>query len=45
MISYIIIKMQSLANLIGWNSVHISYIFNCYSANINGMWNERMLRI
>ena len=33
--------MQNICNLIGWNSVHISDIFNCYSANINGMWNAR----
>ena len=31
------IKMQNNYNLIGWNSVHISGIFNWYNANINGM--------
>ena len=40
-LSYIIVKMQNICNLISWNSVHISDIFNCYSANINGMWNAR----
>ena len=33
--------MQNIYNLIGWNSVPISDIFNCYRANINGMWNRR----
>ena len=37
----IIVKFQNIYSLIGWNSVHISDIFNCYSANINGMWNAR----
>ena len=37
----IIEKMQNICNLIGWNSLHISNIFNCYSTNINGMWDER----
>ena len=32
----IIVKMQNTCNLIGWKSVHISDILNCYSANING---------
>ena len=36
-----IIKMLNICNLIGWNSVHIYDIFNCYSANINGMWKAR----
>ena len=31
--------MQNICNLIGWNSVHISDIFNYYSENINGIWN------
>ena len=31
--------MQNICNLIGWNSVHISDIFNSYRSNINGMWN------
>ena len=38
-----IVKMQNIYNLIGSNSVHISDIFNCYRANINGMWNARKL--
>ena len=42
-LSSIIVKMQNICNLIGWNSVHISDIFNCYRANINGMWNARKL--
>ena len=29
--------------MIGWNSVHIFDIFNCYRADINGMWNAEML--
>ena len=29
--------------MIVWNSTHISDIFNCYHANINGMWNARKL--
>ena len=37
----VIVEMQNIYNLIGWNSVHISDIFNYYSANINGMWNAR----
>ena len=40
-LSTFIVKMQITCNLIGWNSVHISDIFNCYRANINGMWNAR----
>ena len=39
----LIVKMQNIFNLIGWNSVHIFDIFNCYRANINGMWNARNL--
>ena len=27
----------------GWNRVHISDIFNCYSGNINEMWDARKL--
>ena len=38
-IPQLIVKMQNICNLIGWNSVHIFDIFNCYHANINGMWN------
>ena len=30
--------MQNICNLIGWNSVYISDIFNYYRENINGMW-------
>ena len=37
----VIIKMQNTCNLIGWSSVHISDIFDCYSANINGMWSTK----
>ena len=37
------LQLLPVWNLIGWNSVHISDIFNCYSANINGMWNARNL--
>ena len=33
----IIVKMQNICNLIGWNSVHIADIFNCYSTNFNGV--------
>ena len=40
---FFIVKMQNIYNLIGWISVHNSNIFNCYSANINGMWNARTL--
>ena len=40
----IIVKMQSICNLISWNRLHISDIFNCCSANIfNSMWNARKL--
>ena len=39
----IIVKMQNICNLIVWKSVLISDIFNCYGANINGMWNPRKL--
>ena len=35
----IIVKMQNICNLIGWNGVHIFDIFNYYRAYINGMWN------
>ena len=35
--------MQNISNSIGWNSVHISDIFNYCSANINDMWNTRKL--
>ena len=39
---YIIIaNMQNICFLIGWNSVHISDIFDCYSADVNGMWNAK----
>ena len=30
-------------NLIGWNSVYIFDICNCYHANINGIWNAEKL--
>ena len=42
-ISAVIVKIQNICNLIGWNRVHISDIFNCFSANTNGMWNKRKL--
>ena len=42
-IMVIIVKVQNICNLIGWNSVHISDIFNFYCANINGMWNAGKL--
>ena len=38
-----LLTMQNFYNLTSWNSVHIFDIFNCYSANINGMWNTRRL--
>ena len=41
MILPIIVKMQNICSLIGGNSVHISDIFNCYSANIDEMRNAR----
>ena len=37
------VKMKNICNLIGWNSVHIFDSFNCFSGNINGMWNARKL--
>ena len=40
---FLIIKMQSISNLTGWNSVHISDISDYCSANINEMWNARKL--
>ena len=43
LVNTVIVKMQNICNLIGWNSVHISDIFNCYRANINGMWKARKL--
>ena len=39
----VIVIMQNICNLIGWNSVHIFDIFNYYCANINGMWNAEKL--
>ena len=33
-IQEIIVKMQNICNLIGWNSVDISDIFNCYRENM-----------
>ena len=36
------VTMQNICSLIGWNRVHIS-IFNCYRANIIGMWNARRI--
>ena len=38
---YFIVKTQNIFDLIGWNSVNISDVFNCYSANINGIRNAR----
>ena len=40
-----VVKMQNFCNLIGWKTVYNSDIFNCYSVNINGMWNERKLDV
>ena len=46
MVSFIfIVKKQNICDLIGRNIMHISNIFICYSANINGMWNGKKLRI
>ena len=42
-IMVIIVKVQNICNLIGWNSVHISDMFNYYRPNINGMWNAGKL--
>ena len=28
----LIVRIQKICNLTGWNSVHLSDIFNCYSA-------------
>ena len=39
----IIVRMQNICNLIGWNNVDISDIFICCSANINEIWNARKL--
>ena len=39
----VIVIMQNIYNLIGWNSVHIFDIFNYYRANINWMWNAEKL--
>ena len=39
----VIVKIQNIFNLIGWNSVPISDVFNYYSVNNNGMWNVRKL--
>ena len=39
----IIIKIQNIYIVIGLNSVHIFNIFNCYRADINGMWNAGKL--
>ena len=38
-----IVKMQNICDFIGWNSMHIFNMFNCYRANINGMWNAGKL--
>ena len=35
--------MRNICNFIGSNNVHISDIFNCYRANINGMCKARKL--
>ena len=40
-----VVKMQNFCNLIGWKTVYNSDIFNWYSVNINGMWNERKLGV
>ena len=39
----VILIMQNICNLIGWNSVHVFDIFNYYRANINGMGNAEKL--
>ena len=39
----VIIVMQNVCNLIGWNSMNILGFFNYYRANINGMWNAEKL--
>ena len=39
----IIVIMQNICNLIGWNSVRIFDIFNYYRANMNEMWNAEKL--
>ena len=39
----VIVIMQNICNLIGWNSMHIFDIFNYHHANITGMWNAEML--
>ena len=43
LLTLLIVKMQNICNLFGSNSVHISDMFNCYRANINGMWSARAL--
>ena len=37
------VEMQNICNLTDQNSVHISDIFNCYSANISVTWSTRKL--
>ena len=39
----LIMKMQNICNLNGWNSVHVTDLFNYYSTDINGIWNARKL--
>ena len=38
------VKMQNICNLVDWNSIHISGIFNCYNVNTNGMWKTKKTR-
>ena len=38
---HFIVKIQNICNLISWNSVYISDMFNYYRANIDGMWNAQ----
>ena len=41
--SCLTVKIENICNLIGCNSVHSFDIFNCYRANINGVWNAGKL--
>ena len=42
-IKVIFVTVQNVCNRIDWNSVHISDMFICYSANVSRMWNVRKL--
>ena len=37
----IVVKIKNVCNSFGWESIDISDIFNCYSANINETRNAR----